>query len=258
MMRHLAARLVLLIRWDRAALAGLSAAERGRKDRRHGVGYGGQARGRRARLHCGTRRRRSRRAATRRPFSVGGIHLRPAYVFAEKADYRFAKLRTTAGATGVVVRLVHQSEPMLLRPVASEPMPLDRQHELARRMLEKLWAEDLRSKQYDCVATAMGWIDPELVLRWSAELDADRADRVRAAVAERIADEGLDEALSLIGQSGGAGLNALVNLAHRYKVSDPAKAMRCAEELPSGLGWPTNRRERDICRGGRHCDPTGQ
>ena len=104
-------------------------------------------------------------------FRLEGLNSGPVYVFAEKADYRFAGLRTTAGATGVVVKLLRQTEPMPSRAVAAKSMPLDQQQKLARRMLEKLWAEDARSKRYYWVTMAMSRIDPELALRWSAELD---------------------------------------------------------------------------------------
>ncbi len=167
-------------------------------------------------------------------FCLQALTSGPVYVFADKTGYRFAGVRTTAGATGVVIKLLRQAEPAPQRAVASESMPLDQRQKHARKMLEKLWAEDSRSKQYYWVTMAMSRIDPELALRWSAESDTGCAGLIRAAMAEKIADADLDEALSLMAQSGPDRLNALIKLAHRYTVSDPAKAMRCAEELVVG------------------------
>ena len=124
-------------------------------------------------------------------FRLEGLNPGPVYVFAEKAGYRFAGLRTTAGATGVVIKLLQQTEPMPSRAVVSESMPLDRQQKLARRMLEKLWAEDSRSKRYYWVSLAMSRIDPELALRWSAESRTLAVPILSVPkMAEKIADNG--------------------------------------------------------------------
>jgi hypothetical protein len=167
-------------------------------------------------------------------FCLEGLSSGQIHVFAEKAEYRFSGIRATTGATDVVIRLAHQSEPAPLRPIATKCMPLDRQQEIARKMLEKLWAEDLRGKQYYWVTMAMSRIDPELALRWSPESGNECTGFIQASMAEKIADDDLDEAFSLIGRNGPDRLNMIVKLAHRYRVSDPAKAMRCAEELVVG------------------------
>lgn len=164
-------------------------------------------------------------------FRLLGIASGPLYVFAEKAGYRFTGTRATAEAKNVAIQLMSQAEPPAQWPAGSKPMPLGQQRKLARGMLEKLWAEDSRSKRCSGVAGAMSRIDPELALRWAAELGPDNRDLVRASVAQEIADKDLDEAFGLIGQSGVWGLNILSRLARRYAVSDHAKAMRCAEEL---------------------------
>ncbi len=167
-------------------------------------------------------------------FRLVGLNAGTVYVFADKADYRFAGVRTTAGATGLVVRLLRQAEPAPTRPVASPPMPLDEQRGLARRMLAKLWAEDARSKDYYRVVVAMSHIDPDLALRWASDSVGDWTDLVRAGMAEKIAAQDFDEALGLLTQSGFDGLISLVRLAHRYAASDPVRARRCVEELVVG------------------------
>ena len=167
-------------------------------------------------------------------FRLVGLNAGTVYVFADKADYRFAGVRTTAGATGLVVRLLRQAEPAPTRPVASPPMPLDEQRGLARRMLAKLWAEDARSKDYYRVVVAMSHIDPDLALRWASDSVGDWTDLVRAGMAEKIAAQDFDEALGLLTQSGFDELISLVRLAHRYAASDPVRARRCVEELVVG------------------------
>ena len=164
-------------------------------------------------------------------FRLDGFNSGPVYVFAEKAGCRFAGVRTTAGSTGVAIKLLQQTEPMPMRAIASASMPLDQQQELARKIVEKIWADDSRSKRCTWVMMAMSRINPELALRWSTQIGPGCVNLVRAATAEKIADEDFDEALSLIGQSGSNRPNTLVKLARRYTVPNPAKALRCAEEL---------------------------
>jgi hypothetical protein len=166
-------------------------------------------------------------------FRLEGLDAGPVYVFAEKAEYRFAGARATTGAADVALTLVGQSEPMPSRPIAADAKPLDAQPEVARRMLEKLWAcctPDNRSS----LIVAMSSVNPQQALRWAAESNANLAELIHGEMAGIIADQNLDEALSLLEPGSSDRLNTLVSLARRYMTSDPAKATRCAEELLLG------------------------
>ena len=153
------------------------------------------------------------------------------WLFVGKEGYRFAAVRPKAGATDVRLTLVESREPPPARAAASEPTPLGEQQRLAHRLLEKLWGGGALGNRCYWLSNAMSRIDPELALRWAIDGKGDCADFIRAAMAEQIADKDFDEALGLLAQSGGDGLNALIRLARRYAASDPAKALRCIEEL---------------------------
>jgi hypothetical protein len=124
--------------------------------------------------------------------------------------------------------------PIETRAAASEPTPLAEQQRRAHRLLEKLWGGGALGNRCYWLSSAMRRIDPELALRWAIDGKGDCADFIRAAMAEQMADKDFDEALGLIAQSEGWGLNALIRLARRYTASDPAKALRCVEELVVG------------------------
>ena len=164
-----------------------------------------------------------------RDFGTGRV-----WLFAVKEGYRFAAVRPKAGATDVRLALVASREPPPARAAASEPTPLGEQQRLAHRMLERLWGGGALGNRCYWLSSAMSRIDPELAVRWAIDGRGDCVDFIRAAMAEQIADKDFDEALGLLSQSGGDGLNALIRLARRYAASDPAKALRCVEELVVG------------------------
>jgi hypothetical protein len=165
-------------------------------------------------------------------FRLEGLRSGPAYVFAEKPECRFTGLRTAAGATGVVVKLLRSDEP--LPPSARRPQQpsYEEQQKVARRMLQKLWATDLARTDYaGSLISYMARIDRQRAQKWSAEA-GPRYDAIfRRTTIEQVADRDLDEALSLIAQDGSRAAYTLSALAGRYMTTDPAKAMRCAEEF---------------------------
>jgi hypothetical protein len=163
-------------------------------------------------------------------FRLEGLRPGVVYVFAEKPEHRFTGVRTTSGATGVVVRLLRQDEQIPQPAARPEPSSLEEQRKLARELLKKLWAECDRSKLGGAIS-AMNQLDPELARKWSAESGKSHERYVRAEIIEKTAYEDLDEALALLAQDGLGALASIKKMAERYAASDPAKAMRCAEEM---------------------------
>jgi len=165
-------------------------------------------------------------------FRLEGLRSGPVYIFAEKADCRFTGLRTTSGATGVVIKLLRKDEP--LPPSARRPNPqssFEQQQKVARGMLEKLWAADQPKRNNSgSLIGAMARVDLQRARQWSAETGGRYDDVLRRASIKRVADSDLEDAFSLLTEGGGACVD-LRQLALRYAASDPAKAMRCAEEM---------------------------
>jgi len=168
-------------------------------------------------------------------FRLEGLKPGPVYVFVEKAHHRFSGVRTAAGATDVVIKLLRKDEPVRPRPAPPHAVPAEEQQKLARKLLEKLWAEVDHGKLGSAV-TAMGRLDPEQALKWAAEMGgpyaASYAASVRAMMAEKIANQDLEEAFSLLAQNEkGGSVYTYKKLAERFASSAAAKAMRCAEEM---------------------------
>lgn len=175
------------------------------------------------------------RTATDGHFFLQGFGTGRVWLFAQKEGYRFAALCPAAGASDNRLTLAESREPPKAQAAASEPIPLERQQQLAHRLLEKLWADCSGDNRCYWVTRAMGRIDPELALRWAGEKKRDECVAlIRAAMAEQVAEKDLDEALGLVAQSGPDGLTSLIRLARRYAATDPAKAIRCVEELVVG------------------------
>ncbi len=175
-------------------------------------------------------------------FCLRGFEPGTVYVFGQKSGYRFTGLRTRCGVADVRLTLLGRDEsPPAWKPIESPPSP-DEQQKLARRLLERLWATKPYGDRCYWLIRAMSRIDPATALRWSAGLDPTYADLSRAAMAEELAgavpvpsaedaDVDFGEALDLMRQSGPEGMNLLARLGRQYAASDPARAMRCAEEL---------------------------
>jgi protocatechuate 3,4-dioxygenase beta subunit len=163
-------------------------------------------------------------------FRLEGLKSGPVYVFAEKADCRFTGVRAASGASGVQLTLLRKDEPVPPRPAPPPLMPPEEQRKLARNLYEKLWAKGDRSRLGGAIV-AMARLDAEQALKWSAERGGKYDRSVRAVLAEKIADQDLDEAFSLLAQGGQMAWVSYMRLADRYVKSDATKAMRCAEEM---------------------------
>jgi hypothetical protein len=161
-------------------------------------------------------------------FRLEGLRWGPVYVLAEKPGHRFTGVRTASDASGLRITLFGNREPLPPgRKLA--PPELAAQRKLARRLLEKLWAQGDHRKLTAAVGV-MAQIDLGLAHRWAAELGDPLDMGLRATIAEKTAEDDLDEAISLL-PPGWEAVDPLERLANRFADSDPVKALRCAEEL---------------------------
>jgi protocatechuate 3,4-dioxygenase beta subunit len=161
-------------------------------------------------------------------FRLQGFRKGPVFVFAEKDGYRFAGVRTTTGAAGVTLAMLKTTEPPAKQTAASAS-DAQQQRKALQQLLSRLSASRNRQiRQWACQRLLP--LDPELAKKRAKQrkisLDAPQ-DRKSLA---KLADEDLDEALSIVAKQGGRAYYELENLAKHFIASDPEKALRCVEE----------------------------
>jgi hypothetical protein len=164
-------------------------------------------------------------------FCLDGFQPGPAYVFAVKDGYRFTGVRTASGAGDVVVKLLRKDEPIPPRPWAKLPaVSTADQHRLVRYVVDRLWRQCPSDDDRVQVLLPLALIDPVAAAERAEKggQEAQRAARFGAALG--FADSDMDECLSRMGHDAEIDCHLLASLVERYAVSDPAKAMRCAEE----------------------------
>jgi hypothetical protein len=153
----------------------------------------------------------------------------PAWVFAEKAEYRFTAIRTQTGAKDARLRMLRAAEPIPARPAPRIDALREEQRKLAKELAEKLWADGPAEHKGECI-TAMAWLDLERAQKWSREIEGKYDWTVRQAAARRIAEEDPEEAIALLSGDGLHAYYDLLQSAKRLAHSNAAKAMRFAEE----------------------------
>ena len=157
----------------------------------------------------------------------------PVFVFAEKDGYRFTGLRTESGADKVVVRLRRESEPQPPRepPARSASPVLARQREVARQVLEELWAAEDRDLVAFSGIAPMARVDLERAVTWSQQMGEHRDDYAAMARCEKarcLALEGdVDGAfVVLAGTRGFFAFLQILKVAEQFADTDPAVARR--------------------------------
>jgi hypothetical protein len=160
-------------------------------------------------------------------YLLKGFHSGPVFIFAEKKGYRFTRLRTTADTTGAAVTILRLDEPV--PPFQPAQLSSEEQREVARTLLEKLWAGGGKGRSSTAISI-MTRIDPDQARQWSKQLGGKYDRMIRRILAEKIAETDVDEAIGMIGQDDQSGYSVLKKLADRFASSDPAKARRLIEE----------------------------
>jgi hypothetical protein len=135
-------------------------------------------------------------------FRLEDLQVGTVYVFAQKAGYRFAGLRTRTGSDVTVTLRGAGEAPAGAKPAAG--VSRDEQLQLARRLVDQVWnlPPGHRNQVLQRTLEALARIDPEQALRRSAEAGGRHDKQVRAVVAEKVAETDADEALALIAPLG--------------------------------------------------------
>jgi hypothetical protein len=161
-------------------------------------------------------------------FRLQGFHRGPVYVFAEKDGYRFTGLTTAADTTGVVMTIPRNDEPP--PPVAKTPAPIFKEEKSARRVLELLAAasDDGIKEQ---ARRELAKLDGKPVEEEDDSQPGPQTSESPEGIdVGKVADEDVEEALSLVPQDSYPAFCTLRDLAKRFVKSDPEKALRFAAE----------------------------
>jgi hypothetical protein len=160
-------------------------------------------------------------------FRLQGLRNGPVFVFAEKPGFRFAGVRTNCGATNAVLKMRRAEEPVPPRSVPSSASRNEEERKVARKVLEKFLATG-NDAEKEWARSRLARINSE-----QAE-NKEATNKPPTSAGERsiytIAEEDLDEALSLIPKADDQACNSLVDLAKHFASKDPEKALRCAAE----------------------------
>ncbi|MBN2578797.1 MAG: carboxypeptidase regulatory-like domain-containing protein [Pirellulales bacterium] len=234
-------------------------------------------------------------------FRLSGFFKGPVYVFAEKEGYQFAGALAQCGAKknaplpsgegqgvransrkdcphpsplpkgegtegNVVLTMLPGDMPATSRPVKAMATPYEEQKQLARKLLEKLWAAAEKNQKpskekpieqssetvmerkvagkvvYEVVPPVeekpdirrqiqglMARLDPQQAEKWAKELGSPAPEEASNSI-ENVAEADLEEALSLLTEKEENAYESLQRLARHFADSDKEKALRCAEE----------------------------
>ncbi len=158
-------------------------------------------------------------------FRLDGLRSGSVYAFVKHEGYRFAGAKTKGGAKDVEIILLRKDEAPP-KPPQSQLVSYEEQKQIAGKIIRRLWeVED--HKRLGTAIVVMARLDPEQALAWSKEIGGRYDSRIRAVVAEQVAESDIDEAIDLIGSD----FSGFKRLAQQLVTTDPAKALRCTEEM---------------------------
>ena len=161
-------------------------------------------------------------------FRLQGFRRGSVWVFAEKDGYRFTGLQSMAGASNAVLKMLRSNEPPRPRPA---PVAANRQEQQksARKLLELLSTvnEDYVKKQ---ALAKLAKMDLEQAGKGDKRQTAAKSDRPKGIDINKVAEEDVEEALSMVPQDPNQAYRALEALAKHFAKSDSAKALKFTAE----------------------------
>lgn len=166
-------------------------------------------------------------------FRLEDLYQGGVFVCARKNGYRFTARHVETDGKEVTILLLRTDEPIPQPEKQPKPPSFEEQLQVARKLLEKAWALPMPVKRTGLrtLLESMARVDPEVAQRWAKEAGPRYENLVRTTLAGRLAETDSDEALTLLGQvDNTSAYYALKELTERYLQTDPAKALRFAEE----------------------------
>jgi uncharacterized GH25 family protein len=163
-------------------------------------------------------------------FRLKGFRKGTVYVIAEKQGYRLTGLKTTCGATDAVLKMLRTDEPP---PKWSAPAPpaddVQQRQKATRKMLELLSnvSEGYVSQR---ARQQLAALDAKQAAADKKEPAVKKPDAQKKNDITTVAEEDVDEALSMLPQDAGQAFQQLMGLARHFAESDREKALRFASE----------------------------
>lgn len=175
------------------------------------------------------------RTGTNGDFRLEGFRRGPVYVFARKAGYQFTAVRVDGSATDVVVELPRTDQIRSRELAPQTRLSYDEEKEIARKVLEDLWARQKEDKGILGNAIfSMARIDPDTATAWLEQMEDGRdyyEAILRITLAQCAAADDPADAITLLRPvEGFPAPETLSRLAVRYADTDPAKAVQFLEE----------------------------
>jgi hypothetical protein len=165
-------------------------------------------------------------------FRLGKLYARPVYIFGQKEGFRFTGVRVLSGISEVTVKLLRPSEAPTGKSRPGETS-LAEQQQIARKLLGELWslpAEMRRPLSFQLVASKTR-LDPAVGLAWAEQVGPRELEQARVTAAKSLAATRPDDTLALLAQVGDySAYSTLQGLGQRYAKTDPARALRFAEQ----------------------------
>jgi protocatechuate 3,4-dioxygenase beta subunit len=173
------------------------------------------------------------RSDTAGTFSLKGLHKGPVYVSAEKNGYRFTGLKTNSGAGDAVLKLLRPDEP----PPKWSPPPVatnedEQKEKAARRVLELLsTANDQYVKRRALEQrAALEFKRAKKDKKQPTATNANAPAQPKKGDIYNVAEEDVEDALSMLPQNQGQAYRQLKDLAEHFAASDREKALRFTAE----------------------------
>ena len=132
------------------------------------------------------------------------------------------------GAVGLTIRLLRSDEPLPLRPPLRK-VSQQQQRDLARVMLEKLWAAGDHARMYQAIA-AMALIDSKKAEQWAAGFGPEIQEALRSMTVMAASDANLDDLIGLLPSDGPRAVMILANSPSDTPSTTRPRISRCAEE----------------------------
>ena len=166
-------------------------------------------------------------------FRLDGLLPGTRFAFVRKDRYRFTGVKAAEDGGDLTITLLKTNEPApRWQPAATARF--DEQRAFAKQVLIRLWEKygtnANNNGAFVCILE-MAPIDPELAMRWSAQVGHKFDNRIRPDIAEELAETDAAGAMELLNQEHDRlSQFALQKLAERFAATDAKKALPFANE----------------------------
>jgi protocatechuate 3,4-dioxygenase beta subunit len=163
-------------------------------------------------------------------FRLKGFRKGTVFVVAEKQGYRFTGLRTTCGVADGVLKMLRTDEPPPKWSAPAPPADDVQQRQKATRKLLELLSNVSEAYVRDRARQQLAALDAKQAAANKKEPAVKKPDAQKKNDITTVAEEDVDEALSMLPQDAGQAFQQVMGLARHFADSDHEKAQRFASE----------------------------